>query len=229
MAIDPATVVEQADHTLVDQYNVEMRSSDKNAVRIECKQVVRVLEAEVLITAASQSDGVLYDTLTVPEWAGRTDLVGRKVFRDRQVTGEIVSWDDAATVAVLSGGFELDPTNTGIALQRRNKVNAPSTRPARGHDAYEVRVSMETPEGEDYVKTLMFTAYFEAAKNLLGALGDTTYTDAQIQGAIMALGEDGISIDTFLSNQAEKIEEDRRAGLLPFAQVSGGAPGMPRA
>lgn len=117
-----------------------------------------------------------------------------------------------------------DLTGTTLYLPVITKVGTESQVASHAGRSWEVRLPM-AGELLPRMQQMMVGSYVEAGMNLLAQLGITTVTQADVQNAVVALGQKGVNMDSFLTSQAESIEKDRRAGKLPSGYfVHGSAP-----
>lgn len=206
--------------TMVSEYTVR-RSGRVQTILIKFEEVVCVYEELVSVTLGSGN------TLTVPAWEDRTDLVGRMVELENGVElGEVLEVD----------GDQITLSGTGLNVAIGKKVTVPEMGPfasvvyekARQGRTWEVYIPLISTEAVLYAAGLMGTAHFKAVRSVLDQLGNSSITNNQIGAAIQALGAAGTNLDGFLAQAGEKVEQDRQGGNLPDGvTVIGHAPFLP--
>lgn len=75
-----------------------------------------------------------------------------------------------------------------------------------------------------YLGDRLAAAYVAATKAILPQLGITTVTDNEITMAVQALAARNTNIESFIAEQAEQVELDRRTGAIPWLRVTGRPP-----
>jgi hypothetical protein len=170
-------------------------------------EVIKDCEPNVVVTELdAQLNGI------IPAWVGRTDLVGKELLAsDGTVLGTITAFN--STTGVLEG-VELAVDDI-VKLQNISATNSPSWQVLPKATPRQITLNMNDPQQAAYLGEKLFTAYVMAVMAVLEALGDTNYTLLQVQGAIMALSQQGVNVDSFIAQQAEVVEDDRRNGNLP--------------
>lgn len=124
------------------------------------------------------------------------------------------------------------PTGAPVALVAQTLVGTPAYRRADGGRAWELTLSGGQPDAMTRMTTMLGTAFVVAGSELLSELSATlgatatlgSVTADQVSAAVTALGEKGRNLDGYLAEQGEQLEEDRRAGSLPWLGVMGNAP-----
>lgn len=230
MAFSVSPDREVPDATLVVEYAVNRLGQDAN-LKVVFAEVVYDTEEPVAVDefVDADSDGS-FEVLVVSGWAGRTDLLGKEVFDTNKTSlGTVEAFTDTST---LEDGSVVPPqvtlstplaSNAPLSITLRKHmtgINVPSYRVARGGRRWEVRFGTGFPSGAALVTQLMGAAYFNAARAVLDQFG-VSYTQESL---VAALGATGANIDSFIAEQGEVVEEQRRAGLLPWIGLLGDAP-----
>src|SRR5690606_26550836 len=101
-----------------------------------------------------------------------------------------------------------------------NALNLPVQVPVSPGFRWEVSLDLSDPETMQYVAGKLIGAYYDAVVEVL-LKAEISFNPQTILGAVTDLAMSGVNFDTFMVQQIEKIEQDRRDGLLP-ARVSVG-------
>ena len=202
--------------TVTAQYEVQ-RMNDPY-VRVIFNEAVRTFEDSVAVSAGPQAD-----ELVVAAWAGRTDLVGKEVQTPKGETlGMVDSWNNTTTTVTLSAPVVTVPAE--VQIEKYNGFGSVVHKLAPTGRWWAIRIPSTDPVAMQYLQTMLATAHLQAVRAVLDQLGNTTITDLDILGAITALGQQGENLDSYLNEVSQKVEQDRRAGQLPFGIIEGKAP-----
>lgn len=208
--------------------------------RFTYDEVVAELEDPSVLGDAQDADGDgVLETLVVPGWAGRTDLLGEGVYyQDGRLLGEILSWDDTTTTATLAPDPEV-PIHAGlvgggVAIERLGPFGSKLCTPAIKGRNWTTVISADSEAGTARAKEVLGGTHVEIVLATLvelvtqlgsdAALGAVTATE--VIAAVEAMGERGLILTTFLAGAGQRVEMERRAGLVAGLEVTGGAPFM---
>lgn len=230
MAFSVANDRETPDATLVVEYAVNRIGRDAN-LKVVFAEVVFDTEDPIPVDAFEDADADgAFEVLTVSEWKGRTDLIGKEVFTEAKVSlGTITAFADEtvledstvvpAKVTLSAGVATADPLNLTLRTHMTG-IEVPAYRMARGGRRWEARFGTGFADGASLVQQLMGAAYYNAVAVVLIQMG-VTFTPQELVAAITATGS---NIDSFIAEQGEVVEEQRRAGQLPWLAMLGDAP-----
>lgn len=222
MAIKVKSTQVQPHVRVVTEYTVR-RLGPYASVEFRVQDCLRVQESPVAITTAVDSGGDgTFDQITVPAWDGRTDLLGREVDHatDRDadgkpiLIGKIVAWDEDTNTATLKDAIGTDPSGWNIALVKNTSFNNVQHQPVPGSLAENRHLSSGNPKHAEYLQNQQISSYVDAVVRVLAAMGDTTYTAAEVQAGVIALAQDGWITESIFAKAMEQAEEDIESGVL---------------
>lgn len=222
MAFEPIIDIEQPKFSLVSQYTVT-RYGKYPVVRVGYIECVHLLGPDVPIVAASANEEGEYTTITVDGYTDDPSVVGRTLaWPDSTVIGTVTDTTTTpeGTVLTLSVPLPVSPVGQSVALVEMMPVGTLAYRPSRNGKQWELAVDGSDPLAMQRMGQMLGTVYVKAGMLLLQQLGVTTVTVAQVQAAVQALAATGTNIDGLLAQEGEKLEQDRRQGLVPFIKPS---------
>lgn len=244
MAFSTVTTREVPKFVLLTEYTV-FRSGAAPGVRVVFEEMVYILDSPVTVTQAQDldADGKA-ETLTIPEWGGRTDLLGKILaLPDSTRIGVITAVDQVQVTEDVWEGAELvapatyeaqvrvameiptDLSDAQVALVKTMAgVSTPQYRRAVGGRRWELALDGFNPAALGKMVNMLGAVHVEAVLSVLQVLGISTVTPAQVVGAVQTLAANGTNIDGMLAKQGEKLEQDRQAGLMPWLIPAGDAP-----
>lgn len=242
MAMNAAPARVLPKFSLVSEYSVR-RVGKFPSVSVRYVECNYLLTAPLTISAQIDADvDGAYEEITVQDVAslGISNPVGHLVSDlDSNALATIVATEQIVAVpAVMDGPNVLTPAqyatkltlSPGLTEEQMTKPVAIVDRMPVGTNAYQPVTNGRNWETTLFganqlamqeMGNLLGGAYFQAAKAILTKLGLTDITDAQILGAVQALGAEGTNLDGFLAQQGEALELKRQNGQLPFASVMG--------
>lgn len=225
MALATVRSVETPDATLLSSYTIE-RMGLYPRVLLNYTEVVNILEPGVEVTAAQDLDAdEKYEVLTVPAWQGRSDLVGRVLLAaDETALGTIVAFEPIPSNLTLDTGLVANPVGSTVCLQQLSSTGSLGYAPAPRGVRWEIILDMKSTDVFQYLSQRLGGAYFAAVKAALGKL-ELVASDEQVLAAISALAQEGLNIDSFIAQQGDAVELDRRNKALPTGvEIAGQAP-----
>jgi hypothetical protein len=75
------------------------------------------------------------------------------------------------------------------------------------------------------MQEMLIGAHVQAVMSVLQALGENTYTVQDVTEAVVTVAQNGGgTLDDFITLQVEKVEKDRRLGLIPGLIMNGDVP-----
>jgi hypothetical protein len=209
----PATPYLAPDANIVDGYSVLGRAGQPT-IRFYFTEATRVMTPITPCTVAA-------NTITVPAWEGRTDILGSPVEgHDKVQFGVVWGWDPATAVATIVG--TIPPGLTEVTAHTRNNA---------GHDHYQpcgnqwqVVFYTSTLEGTQALGSIMYGVSSNHVARIIKQAGTTNLTPEVLGAAIASMLSQGISMDDSISEFGEQIELARQAGSLAGAAIVGNAP-----
>jgi hypothetical protein len=222
MARAVSNIKETPKFTLLTEYAVQ-RLGAFPSVKLTFEECVYILEPPVEVTATGDEDeDGLVDTLTVPAWVGREDLLGRTIaLADSTTVGVIaeVEQTEDALIVNLVDGFDGELGTEVSLVVPTPGFNSPAYRRSDGGRVRVVCMPGNTMEALTKLMTILARVHVAAVRSVLIALEDTTITDMQILGALQALSAQGITLDGILAAEGELLDEE--AAELPYVVIMG--------
>lgn len=184
--------------------------------------------AEAALTAVQDVDGDgVFETLVVPALAPLFDrLVGLPLaLADGTPLGTAVAVDAAAKSVVVTGAPTPAMVGGVVRVRRINHFGIPVDRTADNGRTYRVKLTTQDPAQRERLLTILMTASFNLVSQTLTQAG-IAFTPGQLVGALQALAAQGVNLDTFLVEEFQRVEQDRRAGQVALrgVEVEGKAP-----
>lgn len=184
-------------------------------------------ETPVVVDSATDANAdTKHETITVEAWQGRTDLVGKMLIRAADHTDivRVVDFDAETGEVTLSLALKEDLTGVEVTLKRRNQFGALILRHANEGRRWSLTLGSEQPDDFARMRQMLGEVFFVAVKEWLTEVGETGYTDNDIEAVINSLALKQRHIDAFITEALERVEMDRRAGTFSPATVTGNAP-----
>ncbi len=226
MVFSVANDREQPHATLVSEYSVYRLGADP-VIRLQYAEVRRDSAPLVVIAEMLDEDeDGSFESLIIPDYDLRADVVGKELrLEDGTSIGKVTSVLEGSLMEVTGAESIVIPTRyilqtgtlenyTGakIYFELINQFGNPVYRPAIAGRRWETVISTTDQNAMPVLNGLMGNSLFNAVKAVLLKVGSNNISDSQIFTAIHALGMEGISIDSFITEQAEILEAERQAG-----------------
>lgn len=174
-------------------------------------------EATATIEGATQMASGLWNHLVIPAWtndpASNRDLTGRDILLASDlatVIGNVSMVDDTVH---LTAGYATNPTGLSVTARMVNTLGIEALDQIQGGHDWTLILDTGNADHFSRLQTAQVRPGTIYAMQVLGALG-LTKTAAEVQAAVVGLAQGGVTIETVLTEEMEKIELERRDGTL---------------
>jgi hypothetical protein len=226
MSFAVANDLERPEFTTVSEIRIN-RIAQNPHVEVDYVETVRVLEGTVEVATADSRDGDnLYERLCVPDWTGRTNMVGKTIFRpDGSKVGKIVTFVPESAVLTLDAGLIDNPSHSLVTLHAVNNLGEVMFRQANGGRRWTNVLHAGSPEAVLLIFKFMGRIMWNALDKAFTEMGETKPTEETL-ALVQALAAKGITIDSLFTEAAEALEIDRRSNLAQGVVAQGSAPAI---
>lgn len=206
------TVVPEA--TLVVRYTPH-RIGVYPIVDIDYAEVARQTETAVVQISNDENNDGIFEKAVLN--INVNELLGAEVYSSSVCLGVVSALSGSENSIFLTTGSVNEMTGSLLTFKLQAVTNSPAWK-VIGQE-YTVRLDGSNDNAMAKIGELLGTAYIQAVMAVVQQ-ASSSLTLEQVQTAIFTLAQQGVNLDTFLAQQAEKLEKDRRAGTVPYASVT---------